>query len=429
LGTITGSDATYARIFEEAYSFAVGSITSSNGTLEANPYDTVIVTWTNPFDGSDVVYDTVYVYPADVAARVYFSTSSSLNDTVSAFSEAATPVYVIVMDQDLHADSSYSATLTTASGESETISLSISGNTLVGSIPANYTVISSGDNILQINLAGEQITASYTDPLYPTDSDNGFANYAARTVYPPTADPVDGTWFANDTVITLMPDSSADSIIYTLDNSTPALTSGMVSSGTLYSGPISISANTILKAMSYQKHDAANYAYSTVFQANYYKRDSVRIPSADPPTTYFTEDTLVVLIPNVAGDTIYYTTDGSDPTAASTMYTGVISILDTTTLKFFAVNGTSIQSPIVTEVYTERDTLAIPVANPPTTTFLTDTTVTLSHPDVPTAVIRYTLDGTDPDETSTVYSGPLTFRELQPHSHGDGHSGLGVVYL
>ena len=50
---------------------------------------------------------------------------------------------------------------------------------------------------------------------------------------------------------------------------------------------------------------------------------------------------------------IYFTSDGSDPTASPTRitYTGPIAISGTTTLKFYAVAGTT-QEPIKTEVYT-----------------------------------------------------------------------------
>lgn len=51
------------------------------------------------------------------------------------------------------------------------------------------------------------------------------------------------------------------------------------------------------------------------------------------------------------GATIYYTTDGSEPTTASNKYTGAISISETTMLKAIAVKG-ELQSEVATATYT-----------------------------------------------------------------------------
>lgn len=51
------------------------------------------------------------------------------------------------------------------------------------------------------------------------------------------------------------------------------------------------------------------------------------------------------------GATIYYTTDGSEPTTASYKYTGAISISETTMLKAIAVKG-GLQSEVATATYT-----------------------------------------------------------------------------
>ena len=52
--------------------------------------------------------------------------------------------------------------------------------------------------------------------------------------------------------------------------------------------------------------------------------------------------------------TIYYATDGSDPTTSSTriQYTSAIAINTTTTLKFAAIDTTGNWSPVYNETYT-----------------------------------------------------------------------------
>jgi fibronectin type 3 domain-containing protein len=56
--------------------------------------------------------------------------------------------------------------------------------------------------------------------------------------------------------------------------------------------------------------------------------------------------------------TIYYTLDGSDPTIASNVYSGPITIYSTTTLKYFAVDTAGNESVIWTQIYT----LELPVS-------------------------------------------------------------------
>jgi hypothetical protein len=48
---------------------------------------------------------------------------------------------------------------------------------------------------------------------------------------------------------------------------------------------------------------------------------------------------------------LYYTLDGLEPTIASTVYTGPITVSATTTIKFMAVDGAGNESPVATETY------------------------------------------------------------------------------
>ena len=73
--------------------------------------------------------------------------------------------------------------------------------------------------------------------------------------------------------------------------------------------------------------------------------------TASPPGGTYYGARIVTLTANESA-TIYYTTDGSIPTTSSPIYSGLITISATTTLRFFAVDLAGNQESIKTEVYT-----------------------------------------------------------------------------
>ncbi len=106
---------------------------------------------------------------------------------------------------------------------------------------------------------------------------------------------------------------------------------------------------------------------------------------------------------------IYYTTDGTMPTAASTLYTGPITIASTETVMAIAIAPGFKPSSVSSKAYTyvPQPPAAAPVFslaggtyNTPQTLILTDTT--------PGATIYYTTNGTSPTTSSTKYTGPIT---------------------
>jgi hypothetical protein len=131
--------------------------------------------------------------------------------------------------------------------------------------------------------------------------------------------------------------------------------------------------------------------------------ETVATPTANPPGGIYTEAQTVTLETTTPGASIYYTLNGTTPSASSTLYTSSITISDTTTLKAIAVKNGMNNSDILEAVYTINlypDTAAIPTANPPGGTYNTAQTVTLSTT-TDGASIYYTISGSTPD---TIYN-------------------------
>ncbi len=175
---------------------------------------------------------------------------------------------------------------------------------------------------------------------------------------------------------------------------------------------------------------AVGNATVTVTATNVYTTGGSAVPGATPVTKTFTIAVSGVAAPTfsvatgyyatsqnvtltaAAGASIYYTTDGTLPTVASTAYSTAIPVATTTTLYAIAVVGGGV-SPIATAIYTIPAPASAPVAPTATPTFSvasgafeTAQTVTIACTTTG-AVIRYTTDGSNPTATSPIYTAPV----------------------
>ena len=76
------------------------------------------------------------------------------------------------------------------------------------------------------------------------------------------------------------------------------------------------------------------------------------MPTFSPAGGSYTSAQSVTLSDAISGAAIYYTTNGATPTTASTLYTGPISVTQTTTIKAIAVASSFANSPMGTATYT-----------------------------------------------------------------------------
>lgn len=121
------------------------------------------------------------------------------------------------------------------------------------------------------------------------------------------------------------------------------------------------------------------------------------------PGTYTTTKT-VALTTVTAGASIYYTTDGSEPTALSTAYTGTpIAVNVTTTIRARAYKSSVDDSNIATGTFALR--VVSPTLTPAGGTYTSAQSVSMSTT-TSGATIRYST-GTPPTASSSVYSGAV----------------------
>lgn len=94
--------------------------------------------------------------------------------------------------------------------------------------------------------------------------------------------------------------------------------------------------------------------------ANFAEKETVAAPTFDPAEGTFTAAQSITISCATEGATIYYTADGTEPTTGNTVYSGPISVSETTTIKAIAVKDGMNKSEVASAAYT---------ITPPATTY------------------------------------------------------------
>jgi hypothetical protein len=217
----------------------------------------------------------------------------------------------------------------------------------------------------------------------------------AAVVATPVLNPPGGT-YGSPVTVTITDSTPGATIYYTTDGSTPT------TSSTPYTAPIVVTQTTTIKAIA----AASGMTNSNVASATYtiQAQQQVATPVLSPAGGTFTSSVTVTITDGTPGATIYYTTDGSTPTTASTVYTGPFLVTQTKTIRAIAAASGMANSDVASASYTIK--VATPVFSVASGTYNQALTVAISDA-TSGAAIYYTTDGSTPTTASARYTGPI----------------------
>lgn len=213
-----------------------------------------------------------------------------------------------------------------------------------------------------------------------------------------TASPAgtNGVWSTPPTVgISLVPGVTGATLRYTVDGSDPTASSPIAPTS------LTIATTTTLKVRAFK----TGWTDSPIAVGVYTFKAAM--PSVTPASGAYTGTQSVVLSTTTPDAAIRYTTDGSEPTMASPVYSAPIDVASTTTIKASAWRtGWTTSDSLAASYWITTGTVSAPAISPSGGTFTTAPWVTLTT-STTGATIRYTLDGTAPTEMSPTYGWPI----------------------
>jgi Chitobiase/beta-hexosaminidase C-terminal domain len=185
---------------------------------------------------------------------------------------------------------------------------------------------------------------------------------AVYTIAYPVTEPrfsIPGGTFSSPQTVAITDSQAGAAIYYTANGQTPT------SASTLYTGPIRVGSTEIVKAIA-TAHGLPN---SVVASASYVIQSAAA--TAATPTFSLAAGAYPAAITVGIGDatsgaTIYYTTNGTTPTTASSVYSAALPVNSTTTLKAIAAYPGESASPVASSSYTIRSE-STPVHSPNST--------------------------------------------------------------
>lgn len=263
--------------------------------------------------------------------------------------------------------------------------------TIDGSDPtdASNAAVMLGNSVTLHGDAGGQITVkAYAKAENSSQSEVAVFTYqfSQNATGGVTASVASGSTVSNGTKIILMSDLTNAEIYYTTNGESPV---DHGTKGTTVEVNGTPGASFTVKAVA-----VSNKEPGIVATFIYKIREKPEKPTASPAGGTLTVAVRVSL--DSAADQIYYTTDGTEPTKSSNLYSEAVLINRTTNLKAVAVSEDGEMSEVASFYYTAAAKAAMPRADQESGQVLEPGSVVKLTSDTADAQIYYTTDGTDP---------------------------------
>ncbi|MGB8259201.1 MAG: choice-of-anchor D domain-containing protein, partial [Terracidiphilus sp.] len=203
------------------------------------------------------------------------------------------------------------------------------------SLSVTFKPTAAGTVSAQISLADNGMNSPQIDTVYGT----GTLPQAVAPKFNPGAGSYTGTQS-----VSITEGTTTATVYYTTDGTTPSATHG-----TKYTVPISVSKTETLMAIAV----ATGYTNSTVTTAKYTITPVAATPQFTLPGGSYKGTQTVGITEGTATATVYYTTDGTTPSAThGTKYTKAISVSKSETIEAIAIATGYANSTVAKAVYT-----------------------------------------------------------------------------
>lgn len=198
----------------------------------------------------------------------------------------------------------------------------------------------------------------------------------------PTLSPGAGTYSSSQTVT--ISDTTSGAVLYcTTDGTAPTTSSPQCSQ------PMTVYKTEFMQVLAVAPGKSASSVTSAGYVINL---NAAPTPTISPSGGTYTGTQQVTISDSLSGANIYYTLDGTTPTASSTLYTGAISIAQSETMSAIAVATGYANSAVASAAYIIQS-----AASTPTVSSLSPSSATING-----AAFTLTINGTNFDSGATV---------------------------